>query len=339
MESIQLSTDQLITLFLYVFFAFLLAMLLTPFLTNFLYKYRVWKEIKTEAVTGEKLKYFSKLHKIKSHTPTMAGILIWVVVAVITLLFNYSRSQTLLPLFTLITVAILGLADDYVNIRGVGGIKGINWKKKMVWLLVLGAIGAWWFYSKLGWNSIHIPGIGIFTIGWWYIPLFIFIFISSANAVNITDGLDGLAGGLLALAFAAFSIIAMVQGSLGLALFCGTVVGAVLAYTWFNIYPARFFMGDTGSLALGATLGVVAMLTNSVIVLIIIGIIFFLELASSAIQIFSKKVFKKKIFLSAPMHHHFEAIGWPETKITMRFWVIGAVAAVIGLAIALIGRG
>ncbi|TSC91705.1 MAG: phospho-N-acetylmuramoyl-pentapeptide transferase [Candidatus Berkelbacteria bacterium Licking1014_96] len=339
MENIQISTDQLITLFIYVFFAFILTMLLTPILTHFLYKYRAWKEIKQDAITGEKLKYFNKMHAKKRHTPTMAGILIWVVVAVITLLFNFSRSQTYLPLFTLITVAVLGLIDDYINIRGVGGIRGINWKKKMVWLLIFAGVGAWWFYSKLEWNSIHIPGFGPYVIGWWYIPLFIFIFISSANAVNITDGLDGLAGGLLAIAFAAFSIIAMVQGNLGLAIFCGTIVGAVLAYTWFNIYPARFFMGDTGSLALGATLGVVAMLSNSVVALIIIGLVFFIELGSSALQIFSKKVFKKKIFLSAPLHHHFEALGWPETKVTMRFWVIGAVAAVIGLAIALIGRG
>lgn len=339
METIQLGIDGLITLFLFVFFAFLLSMLLTPVLTHFLYKYRAWKEIKTEAITGEKLKYFSKLHQKKRHTPTMAGILIWVVVAIITLIFNFSRSQTYLPLFVLVSVAILGLIDDYINIRGVGGIKGISWKKKLLWLLIFAAIGAWWFYAKLGWNTIHIPGIGLYTIGWWYIPLFIFIFISSANAVNITDGLDGLAGGLLAIAFGAFSIIAMIQGNLGLAIFCGTIVGAVLAYTWFNIYPARFFMGDTGSLALGATLGVVAMLTNSVIVLIIIGAVFFLELTSSALQIFSKKVFKKKIFLSAPLHHHFEALGWPETKVTMRFWIIGAVAAVIGLTIALIGRG
>ncbi|MBU2595363.1 phospho-N-acetylmuramoyl-pentapeptide-transferase [Patescibacteria group bacterium] len=339
METINLEIDQLMTLFFYVFFAFIIAMLLTPILSHFLYKYRVWKEIKQDAITGEKLKYFNKMHAKKKHTPTMAGILIWLVIAVITLCFNYSRSQTLLPLFTLITVAILGLVDDYINIRGVRGIRGINWKKKMVWLIILGAIGAWWFYSKLGGDSIQIPGVGAWIIGWWYIPLFIFIFISSANAVNITDGLDGLAGGLLALAFGAFSIIALVQGNLGLALFCGTVVGAVLAYTWFNIYPARFFMGDTGSLALGATLGVVAMLSNSIIVLIIIGLVFFIELGSSALQIFSKKLFKKKIFLSAPIHHHFEALGWPETKVTMRFWVIGAVAAVIGLAIALIGRG
>lgn len=339
METIELGADQLITLFLFVFFAFLFAMAFTPILSHFLYKWKAWKQIKEEAVTGEKLKYFSKLHKKKKYTPTMAGILIWVTVLVMTLLFNLSRSQTYLPLFTLITVAIIGLIDDYINIRGVGGIKGMSWKKKMVWLLLFSAIGAWWFFTKLEWSSIHIPGVGAFEIGWWYIPLFMFIFVSSANAVNITDGLDGLAGGLLALAFGAFSVIALVQGNYGIAYFCGTIVGAVLAYTWFNIYPARFFMGDTGSLALGATLGVIAMLSNSLIVLVIVGLVFYLELASSAIQIISKKFFKRKIFLSAPMHHHLEALGWPETKITMRFWVIGAVLAVIGLVIALLGRG
>jgi phospho-N-acetylmuramoyl-pentapeptide-transferase len=339
MESIQISSDNLITLFLYIFLAFLLAMALTPVLSHFLYKYRAWKEIKENAITGEKLKYFNKMHKMKSHTPTMAGILIWFTAGLITLLFNFSRAQTLLPLFILVGVAIIGLFDDYVNIRGVRGIRGMNWKSKMLWLLVIGGIGAWWFYYKLGWSSIHIPGVGPFEIGWWYIPLFIFIFVSSSNAVNITDGLDGLAGGLLAVAFGAYAVIALVEGNLGIAFFCGTLVGAILAYTWFNIYPARFFMGDTGSLALGATLGVVAMLTNTVIPFLVIGIIFFVELTSSALQIFSKRVFKKKIFLSAPLHHHLEVLGWPETKITMRFWVIGAVMASIGLVIALLGRG
>jgi len=339
METIQLGVDQLITLFLFVFFAFLLAMAFTPILTHFLYRWKAWKQIKQKAVTGEKLKYFNKIHKKKKNTPTMAGILIWVTVLVMTLLFNLSRSQTYLPLFTLVAVAVIGLIDDYINIRGMGGIKGMSWKKKMIWLLIFAAIGAWWFFVKLEWNSIHIPGVGEYIIGWWYIPIFMLIFISSANAVNITDGLDGLAGGLLALAFGAFSIIALVQGNYGIAYFCGTIIGAVLAYTWFNIYPARFFMGDTGSLALGATLGVVAMLTNSVIVLIIIGLVFYLELSSSALQIVSKKFFKRKIFLSAPLHHHLEAMGWPETKVTMRFWIIGAVLAVIGLVIALLGRG
>lgn len=339
METINFSLDQVITLFLYVFFAFALAMALTPILSHFLYKYRGWKEIKTEAVTGERAKYYHRLHKKKRHTPTMAGILVWLTVGIVTLIFNLSRSQTYLPLFTLITVAIIGLIDDFVNIRGIGGIKGISWRKKLIWLTVFAAVGAWWFYSKLEYNSIHVPAVGNFEIGWWYVPLFILVFVSSANAVNITDGLDGLAGGLLALAFGAYGLIAFVQGNLGIAFFCSTIVGAVLAYTWFNIYPARFFMGDTGSLALGATLGVVAMLTNSVLVLPIIGIIFLVEIISSVSQVLSKKIFKRKIFISAPIHHHFEALGWPETKVTMRFWVIGAIAGAIGLAIGLLGGG
>jgi phospho-N-acetylmuramoyl-pentapeptide-transferase len=156
--------------------------------------------------------------------------------------------------------------------------------------------------------------------------------------VNITDGLDGLSGGLLAISFFAFLVIAFFQGNYGIAIFCGTLVGATLAYTWFNIYPARFFMGDTGAIALGAALGVVAMLTNSALVLPIIGFIFVLEAGSSLIQIISWKVLKKrKIFIVAPIHHHFEAKGWPETKVTMRFWIIGAMMAVLGVVLRFLG--
>lgn len=198
------------------------------------------------------------------------------------------------------------------------------------------SIGAWWFYFKLGWSSIHIPAVGDFEIGFWYIPLFIFLVVATSNAVNITDGLDGLAGGLSIYAFGALAGIALFQGNYGIAFFCGSLVGVLLAYTWFNIYPARFFMGDTGSLALGATMAVVALLLNSVIAFLIIGFVFYLELFSSFIQIISKKYFKQKVFISAPIHHHFEALGWPETKVTMRFWVIGAMMAVIGLIFGLL---
>jgi len=181
--------------------------------------------------------------------------------------------------------------------------------------------------------------VGDIFLGLWYIPLFILVIVGLAFAVNETDGLDGLAGGTLAISYGAFGFIALVEGKVALAAFCGTVMGALLAFLWFNIYPARFFMGDTGSMALGATLGVIAFLTNSVAVLPIIGFIFVIEALSVIIQIFSKKFFHKKVFLSAPIHHHLEALGWPETKITMRFWVISAVMAVIGMMIALIGRG
>ncbi|EKD49920.1 MAG: hypothetical protein ACD_63C00012G0003, partial [uncultured bacterium] len=257
--------------------AFVLAMALTPVLTHFLYKYKFWKvPQRKSAVTGDKTPIISKLHaaKHRRNLPTMAGVLIVFVVVIITLIFNLERSQTYLPLFTIISFAIIGIINDYVNVRRIGSMAGFGSKLKVILLLTLSAFGAWWFYYKLGWDTIHIPAFGDYSIGWWYIPLFMLVIVATSNAVNITDGLDGLSGGLTAMAFGAFAMIAFSRGQIGLAAFCGTVMGAVLAYTWFNIYPARFIMGDTGSLALGATLGVVAMLTNSVLVLPIIGFIF-----------------------------------------------------------------
>lgn len=313
--------------------AFVLAMLLTPIYTHFAYKKEWWKKIRDTDMTGDKTPVFNKLHgeKHKRNIPTMAGILIWGTVVIITLLFNLERSQTWLPLFTLASVGVLGIVDDIVNVKSIGGTAGLKAKIKMVWLILIAFAGAWWFYYKLGYNAINIPFYGDFHIGWLYILLFVLVIISSANAVNITDGLDGLSGGLLATAFFAFLVIAFFQGNYGIAVFCGTLVGAILAYTWFNIYPARFFMGDTGAVSLGATLGVVAMLTNSTLMLPIIGFIFVIETLSVILQLFSRKVRGKKIFLSAPIHHHFEAKGWPETKVTMRFWIIGSMMAVLGV--------
>lgn len=341
MTSIALSVADLSFVFWLTALAFALAIGLTPFLTNFLYGNKVWKQPKDTAITGEKAPVYEALHKAKHKrlVPTMAGILIWGVVSIVTVIFNFDRAGTWLPLFTLVAAGLLGLLDDYVNIRSTGsGIKGLNATMKLVLQLSIGIAGAWWFYYKLGFDLLHIPGVGDVSIGLLYIPLFILVIVSTANAVNITDGLDGLAGGLVAIAFAAYSIIALTQGKVELAAFCGTITGATLAYTWFNIHPARFFMGDTGSLALGATLGVVAMLTNQALVLIVIGGVFGIETLSSIVQIASKRYRGKKIFLSAPVHHHFEAIGWPETKVTMRFWVLGAICAVVGLVIAFIGK-
>jgi phospho-N-acetylmuramoyl-pentapeptide-transferase len=169
------------------------------------------------------------------------------------------------------------------------------------------------------------------------VPLFAFAVVATGNAVNISDGLDGLAGGLVAIAYGSFGIISILQGQFILAGFCFTVVGALMSYLWFNIYPARFFMGDVGSFALGTSLGVVAMLTNTLFLLPVIGLMFVIEAGSSLIQIVSKKVFKRKVFLSAPVHQHLEATGWPETKVTMRFWVIGYVAGFVGVLVALVG--
>lgn len=341
----KILTTELIVIFGLSALSFILSMFLTPIFTHFAYKYQWWKKIRNNAWIGgekEKAPVFYKLHKEKHkrNIPTMAGVVIWGTVAIITLIFNLSRSQTYLPLFSLVTVGILGLFDDYINIKGAGGgIAGIKSRVKIIWLLLIASLGAWWFYTKLGWNTIHIPALGNFDIGFWYVPLFILVLISAANAVNITDGLDGLSGGLLIESYVAFGIIAFFQGNYGIAAFCGTIVGALLTYTWFNIYPARFFMGDTGAVALGATLGVIAMLTDMAIVLPVIGFVFVVETMSAIIQLIFKKFWRRKIFLSTPIHHHFEAIGWPETKVTMRFWVIGAVMVAVGLVIGLLGKG
>jgi phospho-N-acetylmuramoyl-pentapeptide-transferase len=321
--------------------AFALAMLLTPLYTHLAFKYRAWKQVRDTATTGEKAPVFYKLHaaKHRRNIPTMAGIITVVAVSVVTIALNLSRSQTYLPLLGMVGAGLVGLIDDFINIRGSGlGVAGMRTKLKFMLILAVAISGALYFFYKLGYSQIHVPAVGDFEIGWLYIPLFISVVVSTANAVNITDGLDGLSGGLLATAFGAYGVIAYFQGNYGIAGFCATVVGAVLAYTWFNIHPARFFMGDVGSFALGTALGIVAMLTNAVFVLPIIGIVFVVEAGSSVIQILSKKIFKRKIFLSAPLHHHLEAIGWPETKVTMRLWVIGQVFGAIGLVLGLLGN-
>lgn len=201
---------------------------------------------------------------------------------------------------------------------------------------VIAIIGAYWFYYKLDWTTIHVPFVGNFDIGIWYIPLFIFVIVSTAFSVNEIDGLDGLAGGTLLTSFAAFGVIAFVQGNYNLATFLAVIIGTLLAFLWFNIHPARFFMGDTGSMSLGVTLGIIVMLTNSVFFLPIIGFLFVLESLSVIIQVLSKKLRGKKVFISAPFHHHLEAIGWPEAKIVMRFWVMSGVFAVVGLIVFLL---
>jgi phospho-N-acetylmuramoyl-pentapeptide-transferase len=323
------------------FMGFALAMLLTPIYTRIAYRYKWWKQVRDTATTGEKAPIFHKLHaaKHRRNIPTMGGIVIILAIAIVTLTLNLSRSQTYLPLFVLLAAGAVGLLDDYINIRGDGsGVAGLRSKIKFSLIFAVAALGSLYFYYKLGYHMIHIPAVGDFSIGWLYIPLFIAVVVSTANAVNITDGLDGLSGGLLSTAFACYGVLAYFQGSFGIAAFCATVVGVMLTYTWFNIFPARFFMGDSGAFALGTTLGVIAVLTNAVLVLPIIGAVFVVEAGSSAIQIFSKRVFKRKILLSAPLHHHLEAIGWPEPKVTMRLWVVGQIVGVIGLVIGLLGN-
>ena len=322
---------------------FVLAMALTPVYTYFAYKYKFWKKQKTAAMTGEQLKVVNKLHakKIARNIPTMAGIIGVVAVVILTIFFNLDRGETWLPLAGLVGGATIGLIDDILNVWGTDRKNaGLRAPIKFAMIIGVGLVLGWFFHSKLGFTSIHVPFVGEFDIKALMIPLFMFAVVATSNAVNISDGLDGLAGGLLASSFSAFGIIAMIQGQYHLAVFCFTTIGALLAYIWFNVFPARFFMGDVGSFAWGTTLGVVAMLTNSLLLLPIIGFLFVVEGGSSAIQILSKKLrHGKKVFIAAPLHHHLEATGWEETKITMRFWVISVALAFIGIVLALVEVG
>ncbi len=341
--------------------AFALAFAITPIWTHFLYKYKIGIKIKSTDVNGQQLNFISKLHAGKSGTPTMGGVIIWLSIIVLAFASHFifpllaqlfgidfiarldflSRKEVWLPLFALASAGILGLFDDVMSVRGWGKNKGggMRFAMRFGWLIVIATAGGWWFFNKLGWDVLHIPAVGDFTIGFWYIPLFIFVILFSAVSSNETDGLDGLNGGVLLMAFFSFAIIAFLQNKVNLASFCAAAAGATLAFLWFNIYPARFFMGDTGAVSLGTTLGVVAMLTNSAVVLFIIVFIYVLESGSVVIQLTSKKFFHRKVFLAAPLHHHFEAKGWPETKVTMRAWIFTMITSLIGVVIAIFGMG
>jgi phospho-N-acetylmuramoyl-pentapeptide-transferase len=333
------------------FLGFLIAFLAAKPFLNLLIKFKVGKNIRSIASDGKAAKLFHALHSKKAGTPTMGGVLIWgstfIVIGLSRILsyfgiFDHSllnRKETYLVIFTLGATALLGAVDDIFNIKGWGKSKGINIKPKMFWLTMFALLGALWFYFKLDYSQIHVPGIGDFEIGWLYIPLFIFIMTGSANSVNFTDGLDGLAGGLSVIAFGSYAAISYAHGLMILSAFCAVIAGASLAFLWFNIPPARFYMGDTGSIALGATLGVIAMLTDTVLILPFIAFIFVIETLSIIIQLTSKKLFGRKVFHIAPIHHHFEHLGWPESTVVMRFWIIGSIMAVFGVIIGLIGMG
>lgn len=342
---------ELIQIFGWSAFAFLITLAFTPAYLKLAHRFKLGKQIRDTAVDGKSAEFFRELHAKKTGTPTMGGILMWGSVLFVVLFSRFlsligiipksllDRGEVYLPLFTMVAVGLLGAVDDFFNIRGIGGGKGIKAKPKFLLLTLFAVLGAWWFYFKLGYTSIHIPRVGDFEIGIWYIPLFILVIVSTANAVNITDGLDGLAGGLLILAFTAFAAITYAKGMAVLAIFCGVTIGTLMAFLWHNVPPALFYMGDTGSLAMGATLGVIAMMSNALVPLILIGFMFIVETLSVIIQLTSKKCFGRKVFLIAPLHHHFEKKGWGEAKITMRFWIIGAMFGLIGLIIGLLGMG
>ncbi|MCR4753266.1 MAG: phospho-N-acetylmuramoyl-pentapeptide-transferase [Candidatus Saccharibacteria bacterium] len=321
--------------------AFLLSMFLTPIYTTFAYKHKLWKRQKSVDVTGAELTVMNKLHKdkIKRHFPTMAGMIMLVTVPVVLIACNcLNRGQTWLPIAAFVGGGLIGFIDDVINLFGKNAAAGLRAPVKFAMITALGAALGWFFAVKLGWTSVAVPFMGAINIGVvGMIVLFAFAVVATGNAVNISDGLDGLAGGLAMLAYGSYGVIALLQEQWFLAGFCFIVLGALLSYIWFNVYPARFMMGDTGSFALGAGLGVVAMMTNSFLLLPVIGVLFVVEAGSSLIQICSKKFFHRKIFVSAPLHHHLQAKGWEESKVVMRFWIIGGVTAMLGIFLAMGG--
>lgn len=322
--------------------AFFVAVALEPFWMRILVKhFSGGKEI-----SKENAPVFNALHKKKEGTPTMGGFIIWLTVALVTLLFwilhgtvdgfwskvNFlSRAQTYLPLAFLILAGLVGMADD---IAGIFKRRGFGMKRRLALFTLVAAAGGWWFVTKLGRDSINIPFLGDAHIGAiWYFLIFVFVMLATSFSADITDGLDGLSGGTFLTVFAALGAIAFDQGRMDMVTFIAAIIGALIAFLWYNIYPAKFFMGDTGVMALGFVAGATAMLLNVPFLLPLIAVVFVIESLSDIIQYASKYFRKKKFFISAPIHHHFEALGWHETQITMRFWMINAVGALLGLII------
>lgn len=351
--------------------SFVVALFFAPKILRVLYKYQLWrKEVRTMALGGGTAEIFRKLHGHKEiGIPRFGGVLIvgtvffiaffvWVLAettgADLAEKFNFiSRNQTWLPLAMMLAGSMIGIADDLLQTLGKGAFaeRGLRATRRVALVALMGLAAAWWFYSRLEWRTIHIPGgellsqsgfplvdpAGNIFIGWLYIPLFVFVTLAVFSG-GVMDGLDGLAGGVFATIFFGFGTIALARNQIDIAAFCAVVVGALLAFLWFNLPPARFYMGESGVVALTAALTVVAFLTDSVLVLPIIALILVIESLSVIIQVLSKKLrHGKKIFLIAPLHHHFEARGWPAYAVTMRFWLVSAIAATVGVAIRLIG--
>ncbi len=308
--------------------AFLMGMVVGRPLINFLIAKRIGKRIRVEGPES---------HRVKMGTPTMGGLIIGISVFVVTAAFNLvGRWSMLLPLATVLSCGILGAADDLLNLaRGNG--TGLTARFKFIWLAIIALAAAAVLHFALGLTSIYVPLVGKIDIGRWYLLIAAITILGFANAVNLTDGLDTLAGGILALAFTAYGVIAFLQSQPYVVPLCFTVVGAILAFLWFNAHPAQVFMGDTGSLSLGALLAVVAFMTGQWLLLPLVGIVFVAEALSVMIQVAWFKISGgRRVFKMSPLHHHFELCGWSETQVTMRFWLIATLAAMLGVALALV---
>jgi phospho-N-acetylmuramoyl-pentapeptide-transferase len=294
---------------------------------NFLRRHNVGKQIRIEEPEG---------HSSKTGTPTMGGLMITVPVIVLTLVFNLAgRLSMLLPLGVLIGTAVLGAIDDRMNLVG-GNKTGMTARFKMAWLLLFSVVTAAILHFPLDLSAMNVPWLGRVELGLWYIPVAVFAIAGTANAVNLTDGLDSLAGGTAAVAFVAFGIIAFLQGQVHVVTFCFVMSGAILGFLWFNAHPAEVFMGDTGSLALGAALATAAFMTGQWLLLPVVGFVFVAVTMSVILQVaYFKMTGGKRLFRMAPLHLHFELKGWSETQITLRFWLVGMLAGLLGVALAM----
>ncbi len=347
-----MSTVNLFKILFPALFAFGTGILITPFVTNFLYKHQMWKKKSVKAaIDGGAATITASLHKDEERkVPRMGGVVIWASAA-ITILFFYilsvvfdsyfiklsflSRNQTWLPLFTLLAGGLFGLIDDYLDCRDSGTYAGggLSLATRLAFVSLLGLFGAAWFYFKLDVSDIMVPFDGAWNLGLWFIPFFLAVIIAIYSG-GIIDGVDGLSGGVFTTIYAAYAVIAFNNHQYDLAALCSVIVGGLLAFVWFNIPPARFFNSETGTMALTTTIVVIAFLTKAVLVLPIIALLLLVTSASSIIQILSKKYRGgKKIFLVAPLHNHFQALGWPPYKVTMRYWVVSIMTAIVGLLI------
>jgi phospho-N-acetylmuramoyl-pentapeptide-transferase len=336
--------------------AFGLGLLGTPILTYYLYKYKAWKKrAGKRALDGEVASEFNRLHEESEvRAPRMGGIIIWGSVALTTVLMalagmaapssifsqlNFlSRSQTWIPLATLLIGAIVGFADDLLTIREEG--RGLRLRFRLLIVVLLSSCIGWWFFVKLAVVAVDVPFSTPLYVGWLIVPFFILTSLA-LYASGVIDGIDGLSGGVFASIFAAYTVIAFVQNQFNLATFCAVVVGGILAFLWFNVPPARFYMSDTGTMGLTLTIAVVAFMTDNlgggigITVLPIVGALLVVTVASNILQVVWKKIFGRKLLRIAPLHHHFEAIGWPGHKVVMRYWILSIVFASAGVILAL----
>lgn len=346
----------LVKIFLPMVVAFLIGILITPTATRFFYKYKMWrKSSRSEDATIDFQKIHNGAEELK--TPRVGGIIIWVSILFSTIIFYFlsflfpspvvekinflSKNQTLIPLLVLLFGAFLGLWDDLIQIYGHGKIAydDVSWRKWKAFLIfIISFLIGLYFYYKLGMVSIHIPFNGELYLGILIIPFFVLVALATFSG-GVIDGIDGLSGGVLSSIFAAYTVIAFANNQIDIAAFSAVITGAILAFLWFNIPPARFYMGETGIMGLTITLATIAFLTDSVLVLPIIAMPLVVSSGSVILQIISKKLRNgKRIFRLAPIHHHFEALGWPSYKVTMRFWILSVAFSVLGIIVAVISR-